>query len=112
MFKRRDAAVILIAGALMLMGLLAVFAIELSNTQAKSKADVKTRVHERGVLAAALIDSLFQTGGQQIPTDQQKFGGRVVTSAAMNAARQTNAYVVLLDASGAVIAASDGFNAA
>ena len=54
-----------------MLALLTVFAIELSNTQAKSKRDVTTRVHERAVLAAALIDSLFQTAGQQIPRTRE-----------------------------------------
>ena len=38
----------LVAAALVLLALLTVFAIELSNTQAKSKRDVEARVHERG----------------------------------------------------------------
>jgi signal transduction histidine kinase len=109
--KRRDAAVVLVAGALLLLGLMSVFAIELANTQAKSKNDVRARVHERGVLAAALIDSLFQTVGQQLPTDQHLYGARVVTARTMNANKQTNVYTVLLDGSGRVVVASTGFTA-
>jgi signal transduction histidine kinase len=110
--KRRAAALVLAAGASVLLAVMAVFATELSNTQAKSKADVRARVHERGVLAAALIDSLFQTVGQQVPQDQKRYGARAVTDTAMNAARVQagqSDFLVLLDASGNVIAKSAGF---
>ncbi len=102
---------LLVVAALVTLGLLTVFAIELSNTQAKSKNDVKARVHERAVLAAALVDSLFQTVLQQIPQDQAKYGTRVVSSATMDAARQQNDYLALLDGRGRVLAASGGFTA-
>jgi signal transduction histidine kinase len=93
-----------------ILGLLTGFAIELSNTQAKSKHDVEARVHERAVLAGALIDSLFQTTQQQIPTYTKRYGGKV-TGALLEQTRQTNAYVVLLDANDNVIAHSKGFTA-
>ncbi|MDQ6744843.1 MAG: ATP-binding protein [Actinomycetota bacterium] len=109
--KRRDNALSLVAGALVLLALLAVFAIELSNTQAKSRSDVSARVHDRGVLAAALIDSLFQTVGQQIPQDQGRYGARTVTARAMEAAKQQNLYAALLGPSGAVLAHSSGLTA-
>jgi signal transduction histidine kinase len=109
--KRRDARLALVAAAMIGLALLAVFAIELSNTQAKSKGDVESRVHERAVLAGALIDSLFQTVTQNIPQDAKTYGGATVSSATMNKHQQTNAFLALLDSSGNVIAASDGFNA-
>jgi signal transduction histidine kinase len=106
--NRRDGILALFA-AVLLLALLSVFAIELSNTQAKSKRDVEARVHERGVLAAALVDGLFQTVTQQIPQDRRLYGGRTVSNRTMDAHRQQNAYVALLDASGQVIASSRGF---
>ena len=66
---------LLVTAGLVTLGLLTVFGIELSNTEAKSKRDVEARVHERGVLAAALIDSLFQSVAQQIPVDRSRYGG-------------------------------------
>ncbi|HLY48389.1 MAG TPA: response regulator [Solirubrobacteraceae bacterium] len=95
----------------MLFASLGVFGIELSNTQAKSRRDVESRVHERAVLAAALVDSLFQTVAQQVPQDEVRFGGRVVTTQAMDASRQQNSYAALLSASGRVLASSHGFTA-
>ncbi len=109
--KRRGAFVVLLVAAVVTLALLSVFAIELSNTQASSKDDVKARVHERAVLATALVDSLFQTVLQQLPQDEMRYGGRVVTAGTLNAARQQDDYVALLDSRGRVLAASQGFTA-
>ena len=105
----RRAVVSLIVAALVVLGLLAVFAVSLANTQAKSRRAVEARVHERAGLAAALLDSLFQTAGQRIPLDRVRYGGRSVTSAAMDRYRQQDAYLVLLDRSRRVLASSRGF---
>jgi signal transduction histidine kinase len=107
--KRREGVPALIAGALIVLGVMAVFAIELANTEAKSRDDVKARVHERGVLAAALIDSLFQTTAQQVPTYQRLYGGAVVSSSTLSAHKQTNTYLAVLDSSGRVLASTPGF---
>jgi len=91
--------------------LLTVFALELSNTQAKSKADVAERVHERAALAAALIDSLFQSTGQQVPVYRRRYGTRTVAARTMDAERRQSAYIALLDSSQRVVAHSRGFTA-
>jgi signal transduction histidine kinase len=109
--KRREAVLGLAVGGLVALALLAVFAIELSGTQAKSKRDVTAQVHQRGVLAAALIDSLFQSVQQQIPQDSRTYGAAVVSSRTMNQNAQRNAFLALLDASGRVIARSRSFTA-
>jgi signal transduction histidine kinase len=106
--KRRDAILGLFAAAV-LLALLTVFAIELSDTQAKSKRDVEARVHERGVLAAALVDSLFQTVQQQIPQDTRLYGGKTVSARTLDKQLQTNLYIAVLDGSNHVIAATRGF---
>jgi signal transduction histidine kinase len=107
--KRREAILALVSAAFVILALLAVFAIELSNTQAKSKRDVTARVHERAVLAAALIDSLFQSTQQAIPQDTRTYGARAVTSRTMNKNLQQDSYLALLDSGGRVIASSRGF---
>ena len=94
-----------------MLALLTVFAIELSNTQAKSKQDVESRVHERAVLSAALIDSLFQSVQQEIPNDARRYGTKTVSARTMDRAGAGTAYVVLLDAAGHVLAHSSGFTA-
>jgi signal transduction histidine kinase len=107
--NRRDGILALFA-AVVVLALLSVFAIELSNTQAKSKQDVESRVHERGVLAAALVDGLFQTVTQQVPQDSKIYGTRTVSNATMDAHVQRNTYLALVDGSGhQVLAASRGF---
>jgi hypothetical protein len=111
MTRGRDAKRGLIAAALVALSLLAVFAIELSDTQANSKQALEARVHERAVLAAALIDSLIQTVGQQVPQDVKEFGARNVTARTMDRNGQGDEYVVLLGPRGEVIAASRGFTA-
>ncbi|HEY6782699.1 MAG TPA: hypothetical protein VI296_05630, partial [Candidatus Dormibacteraeota bacterium] len=111
MRRRREAILALGAATAVILALLAVFAIELANTQAKSKRDVTARVHERAVLAAALIDSLFQSVQQQIPQEARTYGARTVSARTMNRNQARNAYVALLDAQGNVIASSRGFNA-
>ena len=109
--KRRTAVLVLFTAGLVVLALLTLFAMELSNTQAKSKADVESRVHERAVLAAALVDSLFETIGQALPQDQRIYGSATVTARTMNRNRHQDTYVVLLDHAGRVLASSRGFTA-
>jgi signal transduction histidine kinase len=109
--RRREAVLALVAAGLVVLALLTVFAIELSNTEAKSKQDVEARVHERGVLAAALIDSLFQSVQAAVPKDLHTYGARTVSTETMNRNRAGDSYAVLLDAGGTVIAHSSGFTA-
>ena len=107
--QRRHAVLLSFAAASVILALLTVFALQLANTQAKSRKDVTDRVHERAVLAAALIDSLFETVNQQAPMDAAKYGAPAVTNHLMEANRRSSTYLVLLDSSERVIAHSDGF---
>jgi signal transduction histidine kinase len=115
--KRRDRVLALFIGGAVVLALLTVFAIELANTQAKSTQDVKARVHERAVLAAALIDGLFQSVGQQIPQDARIDGTATVSRRTLdrqntqNGSQRGNAYLALLGPSGRIIATSSGFSA-
>jgi signal transduction histidine kinase len=101
--KRREALLALIASAVIVLALLTVFAIELANTQAQSKQDVKARVHERGVLAAALIGGVFQAGEQQALQYARTYGGRTVPSGDL-IVPPFRTYVALLDSTGRPIA--------
>jgi signal transduction histidine kinase len=95
------------------MALLTVFAIELSDTQANSKQDVKARVHERAVLAVALIDGLFQSVQQQIPQYARTYGSPTVSDRTLNKEHSQGGsragYLALLDQRGNVLASSSGF---
>jgi hypothetical protein len=108
--------VALFAAAAVVLALVSVFAIELANTQAKSKQDVKARVHERGLLAVALIESLFEAVQQQIPQYQRLYGTASVSNGALETQLrqqgQGGGYIALLDRNGTrVLAHSSGFTA-
>jgi signal transduction histidine kinase len=109
--KRKEAVAALVAGALIVFALLTVFAVELSDNQAESKQDIESRVHERSVLAAALIDSLFDSSVKSIPQDAKTFGAGTVSTSLMDEQAGRNAYTVLVNAAGGVIASSRGFTA-
>jgi signal transduction histidine kinase len=106
---RKRANVLLVGSAVVVVALLIVFAVELSNTQANSKAAIKSRVHERAVLAGALVNSVFSSVTQQIPAEVAKFGGATISASALNAEVGSNAYIVILGPNGHVLGASSGF---
>jgi signal transduction histidine kinase len=106
--RRKDAWATLLA-ALVLLGLITAFAIELANTQAKDQQDVRARVHQRGELAAALINALFGTVTQNTATDNHLYGGPTVSAATLDKRVQNNAYLAVLTPSGTVLAHSKGF---
>lgn len=104
------ASLVVVVGVCLVLAILSAFAFELGDTQAKSKQDVRTQVHQRAVLAGSLIDSLFQSTQQSIPQESKTFGTRVVSTATMNSNASQDTFVALLDANGSVIASSRGFN--
>jgi signal transduction histidine kinase len=99
----------LFACAFAVVALLVVFAVELSNTQANSKTAIEARVHERAVLAGALVDSLFSTITEQVPADARTFGGQTVSVAALNKTLGANSYIEVLGPKGALLASTTGF---
>src|SRR6202035_4457436 len=105
----RRAAVGLGTAAVVLLAVFTVFAIELSDTQAKSRQDVISRVHERSVLAAALIDSLLHSADAEVRLYEVRYGRRVVSDQALDKVRAQNTYVALLSLNGRVLARSQGF---
>ncbi|HEX6392703.1 MAG TPA: ATP-binding protein [Acidimicrobiales bacterium] len=108
--KVNKTALIITVGACVVFALLAVFALELSSNQARSRHNVEVQIRDRATLSAALIDSLFQSVQQQIPQDSQTYGGRVVTAAQMQSSlTQGDVYSALLDSNGQLLAASSGF---
>ncbi len=108
--KRRDALLALGGLFAVVFALLAVFAIELANTQAKNKRDVESRVHERAVLAGALINGLFQTASQS-SQEVKAYSDRVVTQAALDAHKGNNEFLAVYSSTGKLLAATAGFSA-
>ncbi|MFL5831283.1 MAG: sensor histidine kinase [Solirubrobacteraceae bacterium] len=108
---RREAVLALIVAAVMVLGLLSVFAVELADTQAKSRRDVTTRVHERALLAAALLDSLFQTTSNQVPQYTRTYGARHISEQTLARSVGENHYLAMLDQRGDVLAGTPGLTA-
>jgi signal transduction histidine kinase len=110
--KRREAVPALVVAAMVGLALLAVFAIELADVQAKSRRDVEARVHERTVLAAALIDSLVGTSAQTSAAQGARlYGGASVSDRLLDRNAAGSTYLALVSPSGTVLAASRGFTA-
>jgi len=109
--KASRASLIVTTAACLMLALLTVFAFELSDTQAKSKTSIEVQVHERAVLAGALISSLFQTVQQELPQDSKTYGGRTVSDATLNVPGQQGGYLAILDPDGTVLASSRGLTA-
>lgn len=110
--RSKRAGLVAIVGACVVLALLTVFALELSDTQTRNRNEVRGQVHDRAVLAAALIDSLFNTVQQQAATYSQTYGGQVSNQALdVSASSANDIYLALLDSSGNVLAYSAGFDA-
>jgi len=100
-----------ITAACLVLALLTVFAVELSDTQAKSKSGIEVQVHERAVLAGALISSLFQTVQQGVPQDSKVYGSRTVSDKTLNAQGLQSGYLAIVDPDGTLLASSRGLTA-
>jgi signal transduction histidine kinase len=110
--RRKERVAALVAGALVVLALLTVFAVQLSDNQTKSRHDIQNRVHERAVLAGALLDSLFQASAHStLAADSHLYGTPTVANSLLEKSRSTNAYLVLVDKGGNVLAHSAGFTA-
>lgn len=107
--RRREAVAALVVGALIALGLLAVFAIKLSDNQTRSRADLETQAHQRAVLVAELIDSLFATAATPNSQLQAEYGMPVVSQKTLDRTRGSNLFVALMDGDGRMLAASKGF---
>lgn len=95
--------------SVLVMGILVVFAAQLSANQSKESRDAKTAIDQRGQLAAALIKSLFDSTQQSIPTYAKQYGGAHIDTAALNNAAQQSAFAAVMDQSGTSLAATAGF---
>ncbi|MGH2860310.1 MAG: sensor histidine kinase [Solirubrobacteraceae bacterium] len=104
--KRRGATALLLGAAIIVLGLLATFAVGLSDNQASSKRDTEARVHERAALAAALINTLFSDIQQEIPADAKLYGTPRISSALLAKQRGTAEYLAVLGPDGSVLAQS------
>jgi signal transduction histidine kinase len=109
--KRREAVAALFAGASIVLALLAVFAVELTDNQDRSRSDVEAEAHQRAVLVAGLIDSVFAATSIPNPQLLTEYRMRTVSDQTLERNRGTNEYLALLGPRGQVLAASDGLDA-
>ena len=109
--RRRETVAALFAGALIVLALLVVFAIELSSSQSNSRSNLETQAHRRAVLVSNLIDTLFGAVSQPSAAALATYSTPHVSRAMMNRERGTNLYVALFDPAGRMLASSDGVNA-
>jgi signal transduction histidine kinase len=109
--RRKQSIVALVAGALIVLGLLAGFAVELSNNQAQSRRHLETQAHQRAVLVSGLIDAVFAVSSHINPATAAAYGTPTVPGSVLQRSLGADAYVALLDAQGRPIAHSTGFTA-
>ncbi len=96
------------AAALVLLALLTALGLQLADTQAKSRGDIEERVRERGTLATALIDGLFESTLQQAAVHRRNYGGTTVSTKTLEANRRQSPYLLVLDPSGKILGESRG----
>ena len=109
--KRREAVAALFAGASIVLALLAVFAVELTDNQARSRSDLEAQAHQRAVLVAGLVDSVFQATSMPNPQLLAEYRMPTVSHSTLERNRGANEYLALLGPGGRVLAASKGFDA-
>jgi signal transduction histidine kinase len=106
------AGLLVVISACIVLAVTTVFAIELSDTQAKSKSGIEVQVHQRAVLAEALIGSLFQTVQQDVPQDSKTYGAATVSDETLNTQLgKQSGFLALVDRHGTVLASSSSFTA-
>jgi signal transduction histidine kinase len=106
--KRKEGLAALVAGALIVLALMAVFAVELSDNQSKSRADIEKQAHQRAVLVSGLIDAVFNAVSHPNGGAMAAYAMPTVPDRLLQRNKGGNQYIALLDAKGDVIANSTG----
>jgi signal transduction histidine kinase len=94
-----------------MLALMAVFAVDLVDNQARSRNDLESQAHQSAVLVAGLIDSVFAEASVPNPQLIAEYGNPKVSARTLDRNRGSSKYVVLLTPDGRVLAASRGYNA-
>ena len=109
--RRKPAVAALVIGTLTIVGLMALFASQLANNQSASRHNLEAQAHQRAVLVANLVDTLFGAISKPGAATTAQYGRPHVSPAMMNRNRGGNLYVALFDTSGHILAASRGVTA-
>jgi signal transduction histidine kinase len=108
---RRQSRVLLLVAAAAVAALMAVFAVELIDSQAKARRDVENRFRDRAKVTGALTESIFgSTSSSTQAENARRYGGRQVSPAALagQAKQGRLQYLMVLDQRGRIIATSPG----
>ena len=110
--KLSKSVVALVVTACVVLAALAVFATELNQNQSRSRRDVEAQIHERAVLAGALINSVFTSVAEGSPNPV--YSQATITAGELDAVTHSAgiAYVAVLSQSGTVLAHSSGLTRA
>ena len=109
--RRKQSIASLVIGTVILLALLAVFAVAISDNQSRSRRSLETQAHQRAQLVAGLLDTVFQTVSQPAPALLATYGAPRVTDRALERNRGNSLFLALLAPDGRVIAHSSGFTA-
>jgi signal transduction histidine kinase len=109
--RRKQGIASLVAGTVVLLALLAVFAVEISNNQSNSRRNLETQAHQRAQLVAGLLETVFQAISQPAPALLATYGRPKVSDTAMQRNRGDSLFVALLAPDGRLLAHSSGFTA-
>ena len=96
---------------MIVVGLMAVFAVEISNNQSNSRSSIESQAHQRAVLVSRLMDTVFAAGGQSNAQLVAAYSAPVVSDRVLQRNRGADEYVALLAGDGRVLAHSRGFTA-
>ena len=75
-------------------------AVDLSNNESRSRSVVEAQAHQRAVLVAGLIDSVFGAISRPGAQPLAEYSRAVVSDRALERNRGSDVYLALLDASG------------
>ncbi|HET9103153.1 MAG TPA: ATP-binding protein [Solirubrobacteraceae bacterium] len=109
--RRRQAVGALLTGTLTVIGLMVLFAGQLSSNQSASRRNLELQAHQRAMLVANLVDTVFAAISKPSAATAAAYGAPHVSAAVMNRNRGGNLYVALFDGSGHLLAHSAGVSA-
>jgi signal transduction histidine kinase len=109
--KRTQGIAALVAGTLIVLALLAVFAVELSDNQSQSRRSLESQAHQRATLVSGLLDELFAQASRVPAAEVKLLGTPTVPNRVVQGLNGQSDYTVLLNAHGGVLAHSSGFDA-
>lgn len=98
------------AVTVLLLAILAAFAVELADTQRNNRRVITAQLRDRAELAGSLINAELQSTTTQLPMYTREFGGAHIGPTMLAPLLGSNPYLALLDAHGHVLTSVGHFN--